>query len=73
MATTIVGKYIECKWCNKNYTTPRYMVRYKEDFFCDDTCLGEYMVDQADGDTEAIWFDTPENIEMRELEKRAEW
>ena len=70
---TIIGTHIECDWCNRHYDTPRQMLRYDDKFFCDDECLGEYLVDRAEGDIEEIWFDTPENIEICEKEQRAEW
>lgn len=69
----IVGAHIECDWCNRQYDTPRAMLRYGDHIFCDDECLGEYLVDKADGEIEEIWFDTPENIEQREVERKAQY
>lgn len=73
MAETIIGKHIQCEWCRKNYDTPRYMLGYDDKYFCDDECLGEYLVNEKDGDIEQIWFDTPDNLKMIAEERKAEW
>ena len=73
MAETIIGKHIQCEWCRKNYDMPRYMLGYDDKYFCDDECLGEYLVSEKDGDIEQIWFDTPDNLKMVAEERKAEW
>ena len=70
---TLVRKSTECEWCKKVIDTPRSLLRYDDLLFCDEQCLGEYMVDQADGDIEEIWFDTPENIELCAKERISEY
>ena len=70
---TIVDHYIECFWCSRVFSTPTDLLRYDDKFFCDSKCLGEYMVDKAEEDIEEIWFDTPDNIEICEKEKHAEY
>ena len=70
---TIIDNYIECEWCGRVFTTPTDLLGYDDKIFCDSKCLGEYMVDKADEDIDAVWFDTPENIEICEKEARAEW
>lgn len=69
----IVDRHIECSWCHKVHDRPRDLLRYDDKIFCDEKCLGEYLVDKADGDIETIDFDTPENIEMMAMERKAEY
>ena len=69
----IIDKHIECDWCHRHYETPRELVRYDDKIFCDEDCLGQYLVDKADGEIEVIWFDTPDNIEMAEAERKAQY
>ena len=66
------AKEMECYWCHKHWNTPGHIVRYKRHLFCDEDCLGEYLVSRAEDDIEIEWFDTPENIEICEREKWAE-
>lgn len=56
------AKRMECYWCNKKFTEPGYILRYHKHHFCDDKCLGEYLVERAEEEIEKEWFDTPENI-----------
>ena len=63
----------KCFWCHKEWNEPREVIRYKGKYFCDEECLGEYLVDKAEGEFESVWHDTEENIKTCEQEKKAEW
>ena len=55
---------MECEYCGK--TLHRYL-RYKgEHCFCNEQCLGKYLVDLADGEIEEDYAYTEEEIEMEE-------
>lgn len=62
-----------CYWCHKEFNEPRKILRYHGKYFCDDECLGEYLVDKVEDEITDIDFDTAENIEICEKERWAEW
>ena len=62
-----------CYWCKKVFNKPGDVLKYDDKLFCDEVCLGAYLVDKVDSDIETEWIDTPENIYMCEMEKRAEY
>lgn len=55
---------LECHWCHKDLNKPRYVMKYKRKYFCNEDCLGEYLVSQAEPDVEVVWHDTPENMRI---------
>ncbi len=55
---------MECYWCHKHFDTPRHYIRYDKKNFCDEDCLGEFLVDRAEDDMEVLWFDTAENMRI---------
>jgi len=63
----------ECYWCHKSFTTPRDILKFKKHYFCDETCLGEYLVDREEENIEVIWHDTEENMRICAEEAKAEW
>lgn len=76
MATIIVGRGGEnicCKNCRKDINKPQDILKYKDDYFCDETCLGEYLVSQVEDEVEEVWADTEENMYMCAMEAKSEW
>ena len=63
----------ECYWCHKHFDRPGDIYKYKKHYFCDDTCLGEYLVSKAEDDIEVVWNDTEENIRICALEAKGEY
>ena len=62
----------KCEWCDKEFDEPGYIIKYHKKYFCDEKCLGKYLVDKFDDETEAVWVDTPENIKACALEWQAQ-
>ena len=62
-----------CYWCEKVFNKPGDVLKYDEHLFCDEKCLGAYLVEKAELDIETVWIDTTENIELCEREKAQEW
>ncbi len=62
----------KCFECNKEFQPATTVLKYKGKYFCSDSCLGEYLLDQAEGITE-IEYDTPENIRICALEEKGEY
>jgi len=64
-----------CFFCGKEFTEAGYIIKHGDRYFCDELCLAKQLYEDADGngEVEAIWFDTPENIEICEKERWAEW
>ena len=62
-----------CNYCDKQFDEPGYILRYHQKYYCDEKCLGKWLYERADDEVEAVWFDTPENIEACERERQAEW
>ena len=56
-----------------SYSLAREMLGYKGKYFCDDECLGHYLVDKLDGEIETVYFETPDDVRDRELERKAEY
>ena len=63
----------ECYWCHKHFDRPGDIYKYKKHYFCDDTCLGEYLVSKAEDEIEVVWHDTEENIRICALEAKGEY
>ena len=61
---------LECAYCGKKWTTTRDILKYDDKYFCDDDCLGSYLVDKADGDIEIIFYETEDNRRARMLEAK---
>lgn len=62
----------KCFECNREFQPASTVLKYKGKYFCSDSCLGEYLVDHAEGIKE-IEYDTPENIRLCALEKKGEY
>lgn len=67
------GVDICCKHCLKDICEPTTIIRYKDDYFCDETCLGEYLVSKIEDEIEVVEVDTEENIKMCAEESKNEW
>ena len=60
-----------CYSCNRSFDRPMHIIKYKDRYFCDEQCLGEYLVSKAEDDIDIEWFDTEENMRiLAEEEKR---
>lgn len=64
---------IGCEWCGKDFEEPTKIIQYKKKFFCDETCLGEYLVNKVEDEISEIDLDTMGNIEICMKENWAEW
>lgn len=64
---------MRCEWCEKAFDYPGYILKYKRKHFCDEECLGKYLVDCADDKISREWVDTKENIETCAKEKWKEY
>lgn len=63
----------QCYWCHKSFDAPGNIIRYKRHYFCDESCLGEYLVDKEEENITVIWHDTEENMRICAEEAKAEW
>ena len=63
--------YVICFYFVVKHTPCKFISLKK--YFCNEKCLGKYLVDKVDDETEAVWVDTPENIRMCALERQAEF
>ena len=61
-----------CFFCGKDFEAG-YILKHKDRLFCSEACCMKQLYEDADDEIEAIWFDTPENIEICEKERLAEW
>lgn len=64
---------LKCEWCGKSFNYPGYVLKYKRKHFCDEDCLGKYLVDTSDDKIMREWIDTKENIETCAKERWAEY
>ena len=64
------GVNVTCKCCHKDITSPCEILVYHGMYFCDNDCLGSYLVEQAEDEIEIDWVDTPENMKICALEDR---
>ena len=62
-----------CFFCGKEFTEAGYIIRYKDHLFCNESCLAKQLLDDIDDETEAVWIETEENIEICEKERLAEY
>lgn len=61
---------LKCHQCGNEWDTTRDILKYEDKYFCDDQCLGEYLVEKVDGDIEVVFYETEENRRTRILEDR---
>lgn len=68
MSNTIMvgrnGANIQCKHCQKDIDKPKSILKFNDDYFCDEDCLGEYLVAQVEDEVEVVWADTEENLKI---------
>ena len=67
---TVTGNDIQCAWCHMHFTNPKSILKYDDKYFCDDECLGQYLVDKVEGEVEVMWFDTEENMRLCAMEDK---
>ena len=55
---------MHCYWCDKEWDDSRNVLEYKSKLFCNEQCLGKYLVEKVDDEIRDVWIDTEENRKM---------
>ena len=58
---------MRCEFCGSSFDAPGYVLKYKRKHFCNEECLGKYLVDVADEKISREWFDTRKGRDINVL------